>query len=103
MLDAVYIGNGPEATGFALVGIRARPSPNSRADLLALVEDERSIRDLLILSAGCARAIEPDLERLLARQPLPPVVVLPDLDEEAHVPAAVGAAYAALGIEAPGQ
>lgn len=99
MLDASYIGEDLTGTGLALVGIRAHPVPESTEQLWQLVLNERDRRQLVMLSADCARQIGEPLHALLETHPLPPVLVLPDPETGQGPDEVINEAFAALGIE----
>ena len=99
MLDASYIGDELTGTGFALVGIRARPAPDTAEGVWRLLLRERERRALVMLSAECARGIGQRLAELLECRPLPPVVVLPDPEAGGGPDDVIRNALAALGVE----
>lgn len=99
MLDASFIGDELTATGFALVGIHTAAAPESRDRLWQLVLEERERRQLVMLSAECARRIRDRLDALIERQPVPPIVVLPDPGAAQATDGAIRDALDALGLE----
>lgn len=98
MLEASYIGDDLTGTGFSLAGVRAHPVPDSVDQLWRLLLKERERRELVMLSADCARLIDEPLARLLEVRPVPPVVVLPAAGRGGPG-AVVASAFRALGIE----
>lgn len=99
MLRATYIGDEVTASGFALVGVSCRITPNETRAVWKAVRKARKHSDLVILDQAHADVVQVRLQELISTDPLPPIVVVPSMSHaEAADDAVVGPARRTLGL-----
>lgn len=81
-LRVSYVGDPLTSTGFALVGVTSYSSSTESAAVWNAVLRAREHSDLVILDQDHARAVTSQLETLIRRQPIPPVVIVPSIDSD---------------------
>lgn len=94
-----YVGEPVTAAGFALIGTSTHTPPPEAEVVWPLVLKLRPHTDLLILNHAHAESVAPQLAQLLHEEPLPPVLVLPDMNQETQpVFQSLGVARRILGL-----
>ena len=79
-LRACYIGDPLTARGMALAGLRAETPAPDTGEVWTTLEKARAEADLVLIEESLARLVAVRLERLLGRDPLPPVLRIDGLD-----------------------
>jgi vacuolar-type H+-ATPase subunit F/Vma7 len=97
MAATVFIGDELTAAGFRLAGARVRVPEDGEAT--RLLEQARGEAELVLITAACARGVDPATlsEALMAARPL--VVVVPDAAGIIAPPDLAARMLATLGIE----
>ena len=99
MLRATYIGDEITASGFALVGVSCRITPNETRAVWKAVRKARKHSDLVILDQAHADVVQARLQELISAHPIPPIVVVPSMSHsEAADDTVVGPARRTLGL-----
>lgn len=94
-----YVGEPVTAAGFALIGASTHTPPPEAGVVWPLLLELRAHTDLLLINRAHAECVAPRLAQLLNEEPLPPVLVLPDMDhEEQPVSETIAAARRILGL-----
>jgi len=95
-----YIGESVTAQGMRLIGIHTITPAADRDQIWKAVDMARRESDLVLLDEAPAQRVRDDLEALLVRHPLPPVLIIPDMSgDEDMSSATVEEARRVLGID----
>ncbi|MGI9304462.1 MAG: V-type ATP synthase subunit F [Gammaproteobacteria bacterium] len=98
-LRAIYIGEAVTASGFALVGVQPRATPIEADAVWQAVRAARRNSDVIILNQAHANVIQERLQELISAEPIPPVIVVPTMDnKEPALDRVVGPARRVLGL-----
>ena len=77
-----YIGEPVTAAGFALIGANTHTPQPEASIVWPLVLKLRAHTDLLLLNRAHAESVASQLTQLLHKEPLPPVFILPGMNQE---------------------
>jgi len=95
-----YIGESVTAQGMRLIGVHTITPTSNRDEIWKAVDTARRKSDLVLLDEVPAQRVRYDLEALLLRHPLPPVLIIPDMrGDQIMSSATVEEARRVLGIE----
>ena len=98
-LRVTYIGEAVTASGFALVGVQPQVTPVEADAVWRAMHEARRNSDLVILGQAHADVIQAHLQELIATEPVPPVVAVPNMDtKEPALDSVVGPARRVLGL-----
>ena len=94
-----YVGEHVTSTGLALVGVRPYlPGFEAEAIWLAVM-DARKCSDLVMIDHAHASTVQIRLDALIQSEPVPPIVVVPSVDDDGEVSdRAIDMAWRALGL-----
>lgn len=79
MLRVTYIGEEIAAQGFRLLGARTLVAETDPGVVLDAISNARGDSDLVLLDQDLAELIAFELKELLLREPVPPVLIVPEL------------------------
>ncbi len=98
-LKVSYIGDPLTSTGFALAGVTPYCPSTESAAVWDAVLRAREQSDLVILNQEHAHGVKNQLEALIRRRPIPPVVIVPSIDaDQALQDSTVNTARRVLGL-----
>lgn len=89
MLRVTYIGEEIAAQGFRLLGVATLAPEATHREVLDALHGARDDADLVLLDQDMANMVHAELQELLVRHPVPPVLIIPGMaeDQEFAMPA----------------